>query len=86
METYCNASNRGTELDWMSFYWWLKNKESYSWANWEDIYEGACGGTCDGSDDPSWSDLQEAVEDRFGSSSTKLADWNTYSDSYGVNH
>lgn len=87
MEQLCNASGRGTELDWATFYWDLNNEGSnkYSYSDIETVYENACSGTCNG-DHISWNDLSTATSNVYGSSSAKAIRLRDTAQAHGVDH
>lgn len=84
-QSHCNASDRGTELDWMGFFYFLHTRtaNAYTFGDFEDLFEEECGGTCNGGS-VSWSTLEGAAEDEFGVGSSKAAFLTDTGDGYGV--
>jgi hypothetical protein len=85
MEGHCNAAGKGTEFDWMNFYWRLLNKDGLFFIDFQTIYLQACGGSCENRAVP-WGSLATAVNTRFGVSSPKAIAWNTQGNNFGVDH
>lgn len=85
-ESFCPEAESGSELDWTTFYWDINNKGSnkYSFSNLESVYENACGGECFGHH-ISWPDLSTAVNNVYGSTSSKAQRFHTTADAHGVN-
>lgn len=86
----CAAAGRGTEIDWMNFYYQVHTKTAnkYSFADIANIYQRACGGVgvmCTASVTTSWTALQNAVNARFGAASAKAQYWAQVGDWQGVN-
>jgi hypothetical protein len=83
------STNRGTEYDWMGFFYYLNNFTSvpYSFAELEGVYESACEGTCSSSSDRTpWTDLLNAAKNIHGPTSPKALHWELTGAAYGVNH
>jgi hypothetical protein len=85
MEHHCTTFLKGTEWDWMNFYWRLTNKDSYSFANFKSVYLQACGGSCSGGG-PLWNTLKSAANTVFGAGSTKANAWINQGDAFGVDY
>jgi hypothetical protein len=85
MENHCNGAGRGTEFDWMGFYWWQLEKGTYTFGNFASLYANTCAGSC-ASETVSWASTQAAANAVFGATSTKALNWNTNGVNYGVNH
>lgn len=89
METRnCVGTDKGVEVDWMGFWYYVHNKTSnkYSFDEIEDVYEQMCNGTCvlDTADKPTWSKLRTAAETLYsGSKESHFVDNGV---EYGVNH
>lgn len=84
-ETHCNQSNRGSERDWLGFFYTVNSGSNAStMTNVEDVYEHLCGGTRQDSDTAKWNDLaSSAVAVLSGDKELKfLSD----ADDYGINH
>ena len=84
----CAAANKGTEVDWLNFFYQVKNKGTtkYSYTDIARIFRDACGGgACTGSNTTTWSRLQAAVNTRYGASSAKAQYWAQIGDWQGVN-
>jgi hypothetical protein len=95
MATFCMPpmfeAGKGTEIDWLAFYWQLNNRTSsaFTYTNFRDVYQLACGGAgtnCTSSDNPEWLPLSIAVGTLYGSTSAKTQHWNTTADANGVIH
>jgi hypothetical protein len=97
MESHCwQTSDRGTEFDWMGFYWQLNNKTSnkYSYSSLGAVYRRACdivGGNpwCNGlalTSKVSWDALVAATIAEYGGMSAKAMYWAQTGDDYGVDH
>jgi hypothetical protein len=85
METHCNSSTRGTEWDWMNFYWRLNNKDGYSFADFTSVYTMACAGSCDGKP-VTWPPLNFSAGSVFGVGSAKAVAWTNQGTNFGVAH
>ncbi len=87
METYCPATTRGVEWDWMNFYWRLDNKDAYAYADFKSVYQQACGGSCSGATTTvKWSNTSAAASAVFGANHAKALAWANQGDAFGVNH
>lgn len=87
MESYCPAANRGTELDWTGFYYWIhrRSTSAFSLAQIGNVYKQACGGVkCTQSVDTPWSSLRAAADALHGSTSAKAQFWRQQGDAFGV--
>jgi hypothetical protein len=92
MRTYCPLASRGVELDWLQFYWWVRNKGvssvRYSFANFNSVYRRACtggSGACTNEHDALWSQLVNAIN-ALPLSADKRQHWVTTGANYGVNY
>jgi len=89
MTTYCPSTSRGTELDWLGFYWWVHGKggsNKYTYADFNTVYRRACTGgsaKCSGQT-PSWNNLVTAVN-ALAFSTAKKDHWINTAANYGVN-
>jgi hypothetical protein len=85
MESYCNQSNAGIELDWFAFFYQLDNYTANSWtpANFWNVFYTECpSGSCA----VTWNTLQTASASYFGSGSAKALYMASAGDANGVNH
>ena len=92
METNnCVSNGRGIEIDWMEFLYSLHTQgtNKYSFANFDALWEEACGGECvwtgQSSDAIWWAQIYDANNAVFGGSSAKATNFNNTADTYGVN-
>jgi len=83
-KNHCSYGNRGSEWDWMNFYWRLDNKDSYTFLDFTNVYQTACAGSCTGVD-VRWSALQAAAAAKFGAGSSKAAAWLNQGQNFRVN-
>lgn len=84
----CAASNAGTELDWMNFFYEVnaKTANKYSMVDIARAFKDACGGSnCTSATTTTWVALQNAVNARFGASSARALYWAQMGDWHGVN-
>jgi hypothetical protein len=76
METNCTSADRGTELDWMQFFYHVSAEYSASFTKLSDlfaIYRRACTGTATGMCNDhtvSWTKLLDAAKAHYGGSAT----------------
>jgi len=85
--THCFNATRGTERDWMTFYWRINNNAPFTTQLndlWQ-IYKQACGGSCD--DDPgvAWPTLRNAAQTYFANQPNHFQHFNTWGGLAGVN-
>jgi hypothetical protein len=90
IRNHCNAIDTGSELDWLTFYWWINNKGTYkyNYTDMKNVYRQACtGGTgnCNPSQNVHWNNLQSAVNTLFIEGSNKAIFWADTGDAKGVN-
>jgi hypothetical protein len=91
MEGYCLASNQGTEIDWLNFYYRVSAETSAdrtTMANLFSIHERACGtpGTNCNGQTVHWSNLVNAAQTHYGFSSSQFLHFRTIGENAGVDH
>jgi len=89
MKTHCPTTvvNRGTELDWMNFYFAVHSTTANKlyFTDFKNIYLHACtGGTCKDKS-PTWIGLRDAARALYGTGSPKALHWEGSGTDYGVN-
>jgi hypothetical protein len=77
---------RGTELDWLGFYWTLNalGPNRFSMDEIWDLYDELCGGRCNGGAF-SWALLEAASKEHFGETTPKHVQLTTRGFAHGVN-
>jgi hypothetical protein len=91
LETYCsaNAANGGVELDWLTFYWELKNMPPapFGYGGITAVYKKACGNAlCTNANELKWATTKSAVDAVYGSGSTKYKYWIDMGAKHGVDN
>ncbi|MBN1656432.1 MAG: hypothetical protein JXA30_21865 [Deltaproteobacteria bacterium] len=89
VKTTCPAADTGSELDWLTFFWWVNNRGSnkYGYADFKNVYRQACtggSGNCNSHEVP-WNNLRNAVNTLYGGNSAKAIFWTNTGDTKGVN-
>ncbi|HMI93763.1 MAG TPA: hypothetical protein VK509_20455, partial [Polyangiales bacterium] len=78
-DAFCPKNDTGTEVDWLAFYWRLTSdggvasSRRFSLADFESLYEEACGDILCNGDVPKFSDLVAAARRRFVTNPAKIA-------------
>lgn len=85
MANRCQGSNRGTEWDWMDFYWRVANKDGIGFGDFNSLYRSACGGQMCNNNVVTFSQTNNAASAVFGNGSAKAIAWSTQSANFGVN-
>ena len=88
LESQCTVeNNKGTELDWMNFYYEVNNKTAnkFSVNQLGNVYKEGCDGMCN-DDALTWSNLLTAVSTLHGAGSAKRQHWFNVGNRHGVDH
>jgi hypothetical protein len=86
---YCYQQERGTEHDWLQFFWNVDTVGTATSSIQElyDIYKIACGGSnCTLANNVLWSDLAVAAQTKYGPLSDKNQQFSSYGDLFSVNN
>jgi hypothetical protein len=84
MANRCQATNRGTEWDWMNFYWRVANKDGISFSDFNSLYRSACGGQKCNNNVVTFPQTTAAANAVFGNGSAKALAWSIQSSNFGV--
>lgn len=87
LNNHCSTLDRGTEFDWMNFYWRLDAKDGWLPGDFAAVYQRACGNAfCTSSNIVPWSTLASFVNAQFGPNAAKAVAFSTQGSNFGVNH
>jgi hypothetical protein len=90
-ERFCPAADRGSELDWLNFYWQVgtKGADKFSWNDFRTLYLRACNdagaSTCLGFN-MTWPRLRDAANAVWGAGSAKASYFINTAAAYGVDN
>jgi hypothetical protein len=94
LDTRCNTPgnsivNKGTEMDWFGLYFRMFSTDPDFWGfsqKWPDVYKTACGGSCNGTQLITWTNLNAAVVTRYGLGTPRHEFFTGSSADFGVDH
>jgi len=84
---YCPETNRGVEMDWMSYFWSWHTRDDYGAdeeASMAQIYDVLDKATDSGGSTITWSNIRQAAQDKWGTDTPEYDNFFLWANAHGV--